>query len=444
MAPFLVFAAIGILAAAVFGLRPVAELGDPSNVALMFALVAALKLSQIGLRNRPDFMDITFWVFVLVFFGIAAFSQLRNDRFPLAHSGTYDAVVGETQVRIAAGVAAYLIGRRLARGRSLPRWMADRQVFCPGRAQRLGLVALVVSVPLIAVVGVQRFFSSRDAFSAAVYRAQGGTITRHTEIQDRGVGASAVVLLTILPLVAAAALYCSRRHRGLLAALLVVNVVTNNPIANAKVWLAVVFATGLACVVNLRRRPMPAVAAMGLCAITLFSLSYLDYFRRDERQLERTGPAELVLSADYGMFQQELNGTVYVEEEGYTYGKQFAGSVGVYIPRKIWTSKALDTGDVVGAEAGFNVSATLWTELFIDFGWGGLLAGFVGVGYLFALLDRWMREARGRAPLVIVPAMGAIAMFVLRGSLQPAMGLLIPLALAFWYCTPARRNAVPK
>jgi hypothetical protein len=260
-------------------------------------------------------------------------------------------------------------------------------------------------------------------------------VVRADELQDRGVGSLKLQVLTLLPLVAAIALYAThRRNRPLLVVRVLINLITNNPIANGR------YGPPSSSLPSLRRsstfgaarfrqwqprvvRDHPHLALpSGLLRST------------EARELEASGPSELVLNADYGMFQQELNGTEYVHEHGYTSGAQFASSVGVPVPRKLWPSKAPDTGDVVGADAGFNVSASLWTELFIDFGWGGLLAGFVGFGYLSASFDRWMREARGRAPLVIVPVLAAFTMTLLRGSLQPTMGILILLVLCFAYC----------
>jgi hypothetical protein len=437
VAPLLAFTVVGLIAVIVFDLRPVADAGAPSNIALGLAIVAIWRLIKIGTYNRADFMDITFWVFVLVFFGVAAHAQLVEDRFPLAHAGPYSDVMGETQLRIVAGIVAYLIGRRLARRRPLPRLLAGRQSFSSLRARNLALIAAAVAIPLILSFKVVPFFTSRDAVQVAAYGVE-GTVVRAQDVEFRGIGSIKIHLVTLLPLVALVALYATRhRHRLLLGVLLIVNLISNNPIANGRYWTAVVLAAIAASAINMRRRPLPALAAISLCAITLFSLSYLDYFRRtEERQLESAGPAQLVLNADYAMFQQELNGTVYIRDHGYTYGEQIAGSVGVFVPRAVWPSKPMDTGDVIAADAGFNVSASLWTELFVDFGWGGLLAGFISVGYLCASLDRWMGEARGRAPLVVVPMLAAIMMLLLRGSLQPTMGLLIPLVLCIGYCLP--------
>jgi hypothetical protein len=160
VSPVLAFIVIGVVATLVFGLRPVAALGAPSNVALAIGAAGVLRLIRIGVRNRPDFMDITFWVFVLVFFGIAAYAQLRANSFPRAHAGSYAEVVGETQLRIIVGIAAYLVGRRLAQLGSLPRVLAVRQEFWVERATVLAVVAVVLALPLIASVGVPTFFTS--------------------------------------------------------------------------------------------------------------------------------------------------------------------------------------------------------------------------------------------------------------------------------------------
>ncbi len=66
------------------------------------------------------------------------------------------------------------------------------------------------------------------------------------------------------------------------------------------------------------------------------------------------------------------------------------GTLLFWMPRSVWPDKPLDTGVMLAEykEYGFtNLSSPLWGEFFIDFGWVGLVAGMLLVGYWARRLD---------------------------------------------------------
>jgi hypothetical protein len=141
----------------------------------------------------------------------------------------------------------------------------------------------------------------------------------------------------------------------------------------------------------------------------------------------------LIQGPDYASPQQVANGVVYIQERGHTFGRQLLGTLLVPVPRSVWQSKPRDTGDVIAPDAGFNVSAPLWTEGQVDFGLLGVLLFLVAYGYLGGLLEyAYLKSGAFGNPLApLMPVLAGYGLFFLRGSLLPAFSNFVPVLLLF-------------
>jgi hypothetical protein len=242
-----------------------------------------------------------------------------------------------------------------------------------------------------------------------------------------------------------------RRNRILFVILVIVNVIVNNPISNARAWTGVVAVGILAALVNLRKRSRSTYFALGLLLSLLVSLSYLNVFRAPQsahRATTTNTPSldqQLSQSPDFGMFQQEVNGTIYVQRDGFTSGRQLAGAVFVFVPRSMWPSKAGSTGildsQIVGLHGDW--SSSLWTEFYIDFGYPELIIGFVLLGYLFTYLDNVFALSTSVATRVMMPMLATYSMLFIRGALQPTLGYAIPLVILLFVCLKRKPSSSP-
>ena len=406
-------------------------------------LIAIGRLTWLVATGKPAVLDISFWCFVLVFFGIAAVPQLYDGTFPLPGGGYTSAEVADAQIRVLVGCVAYLLGRRLApRSRRPLRW----ELSVP-RARKLGWVGLGAILLTIALRGIRPFFTSRDALTAAFLNASTNGSLQFNHLPDKAGGLLLDAAVRV-PVLVAACVYLrvgtSKRGKWFVALLIVGNLIASNPIGNARYWFGTAAVAFLATRIRFDKKWMAAWFTLAALSISLFAYAYLAVFRRSGGpQIQQGTPAQLIrTSVDFGMFQQEINASRYVDRHGIDFGKQLTGTIFLPVPRKLWPDKPVDTGDVIGADTGFNVAASMWSEAYVDFGYIGVFVAFAGIGMLFGAIDRRFMEEGNEVLLAFVPALAAFDIFFLRGSLQPATAELLPIIACIAYVIH-RKPVVP-
>ena len=426
---------------------------------------AAGRLVQLVARGSERLLQITFWVFVYIWFGLAATAEIVQDTFPIPFQNfdRSDQVTALTGIVI--GLVGYDLGvfaRNRSRGRPWLQRTCDRYEIVPRRVWVVAGVGILATLYFTAKTGLATRFSSRDQATAALLGRPAAGL-RVDQIQNKASGliqASLLWMPAFLGLFLLLYLYRQAKHnppglasrrfvgslgaRRLIVVLFVINILANNPLSNPRYRFGGVALAWALAVVSLRTRRRLRVAVLALLVGLLFVFPYAAVFRYQTRVLNFVPlKTELVDSPDYGMFQQELNGVEYIRESGHTFGEQTLGAVFSFVPRKLWTSKPIDTGNLISRTELINASATLWTEANVEFGWPGIFIFFLAYGWVSAAFDKgYVRRRAG--PTVIgaaVPLWAAFQVFILRGSLQPVVGELAPVAVVFCLCLRRRRES---
>lgn len=225
--------------------------------------------------------------------------------------------------------------------------------------------------------------------------------------------------------------------------LFVVNPINSPRYTFGTVALAMLAAFGAYATIT-RFRIMAVAALAGL----LFIFPIADTFRRStDVEIEAVGPVDAMKSGDFDAFSQLTNTLSYVGDHGITYGHQLLGVLLVWVPRSLWPGKPEATGIVLADHMNYtftNLSAPIWAELLINFGWAGAILGMGAVGYWFR---RWdvrteLHLRRYPVPPVVVSAAAFYMLILLRGSLLAVISQLLVILLASWYVTRGRSRKV--
>lgn len=400
-----------------------------------------------GARLRP--MLLGFWVFCYLWLGVAPLAQLALDEYPTGNrypASTSFAASGLIELGLVAFTLGMMIaGRRAPRRNSfLVRTLTGRELR-RARILALGAFALLLAVYLIPKLGgAHTFFTSRQAANEAI-RGSSTTDTTTTAIKSWGLYVPAFWALLGLLQLSRRELSCRVFYGfgwALLAALIVLNVVVNNPISQPRFWAGTVI-LGIGFSTKYLRNPHAFRWAAAVVVIALLLVfPYSDLFRyTNSAPLTITSVSDqLVHKDDYDSYQQMQTGVDYVRHTGF-HPKQALGPLLFWVPRSHWSGKPEDSGVVLARYAGdtlLNRSSPLWIETYL---WGGPAV----VAVIFGLLGAFERrlddvfeialEHRRVLAHSLVPTLAFFQLILLRGSLLQAIWpcallILVPLLLS--------------
>jgi hypothetical protein len=205
---------------------------------------------------------------------------------------------------------------------------------------------------------------------------------------------------------------------GLALALGLVTLHTN-PFANTR-YIAV---AGIGSLLLLLFHPISPKAGRLLLAVVLFGMlvayPLANVFRGDQDARYASGLSAFG-SADFDGFQQEINSFQFERDNGHTWGLYTVSALGFFVPRSVWHAKARPASIDVSAHRGYvfqNLSLPFQGELFLEFGWPGLILITGGIALLIRRVDdAWVRAPSSRVGQ-LAPYVAVSALSVIRGPL---------------------------
>jgi hypothetical protein len=425
--------------------------GTALNTVLCLVLIAisTWRITEVIALGRRAVLRSMFYVFVYVFLAMPALAQSVSGIYPLDGLSYAEPTVTQGLVHVLVGVLAYeagwaLVGLRRRRDVGVQRaegptpWFAFSKV----RSVLLGGIGLGFTAYLVARDGVVTYFTSRADTTAALTGSEAGG--QFYAADDKTSGLLTIFLSQFLVFVALFAILYSRKHRlwvpaalvpdalwrAFIAVLIVANLIMNNPLGNGRWWFCLVAVAFASIYLPIGERNNERLYVVGALVLLFFSFASLDAFRYAGSTVEVAGPSRTLVDNDtYAMFQMELNGVRYVEDNGHTEGLQMLGSALGFVPRSVWPDKPIPTGQVVDPQ--YARSATAWTEAQVDFGLTGVVVFFLLYGAGSRVLSARFRRSSPGMLHATVPVFAALQIFLLRGSLMPAVGSLDQLIFAF-------------
>lgn len=436
-------------------LATVREVHNPFGafLAWLVAFYSGARLGALSARGELRLLSLTFHLFVYIWLGITPLAQLLQDQFPWrGHYSTRTVLFA--YLIIAVGVAAYELGARWKTGaRTL---MSRLDGFL--RARRFDLSrGLLLALAAVAFSGFVIYWLG-GVPSVLVSRAD--MFRNIKELSGSDYEAGGQLIFTLLRVPPYVAMYCLWWHwlrrrtgprrnvvLGLLVATLVVNVIVSSPLNSPRYWFGTILLSMFFAAL-----PWGRSLSFGLCAVAigvglLIVFPYADLFRSttDVSKVYERDYDPITQKGDYDCFQQLANAVDYVGENGLAYGRQAAGTLLFWVPRRFWTGKPIQSGVLVAEWVGYeytNLSMALWGEAFMD---GGLLLVALVLflyGYGTATLERiFLERQRDRDSLtaMLVPMVAAYQIFFLRGSLMSTFAYFVPIFLLLFLTS--RREA---
>tara|TARA_R100001143_G_C3360377_1_gene135036 strand:- start:10071 stop:11486 length:1416 start_codon:yes stop_codon:yes gene_type:complete len=437
------------LAIPLFLLLGVSDLQFNIAMTIVFIVIifSSYRLSKFFSSPKHQIVTSTFWVFVYIFLGVSPFIQLGSDRFPWP--GYYDeALIAKSALVVLVGLFAFDFGAHQysSRGLAIPKLLKR-----PLNKSAIYLVSIsaLVSVPFF----LQRLGGIDILFMPRLER---------TRILMLAYDLPEILLLSnflstpvYVALIAVLVKWFSLKRKNmkmtlgwklLIFILFLFTIILNNPISNPRLRVGTILLSFF--FVLPWRRWSSRVMVGGLVVGMLVVFPFTDLFRVGldvsliGRLEESSVVRELTENGDYDAFQMVANTVAFTENAGYQVGQQLVGAGLFWVPRAIWPSKPIPTGQMIGEQVGYgftNLSAPLWAEFYIDGGFILVILGFFGYGYLVRTLDSWYAYSCSQSASwvlsIMVPIYAGYQFFLLRGALMPAIAYFAPMLLVALICS---------
>jgi len=394
-------------------------------------------LSVVG-KAYVNLMDVAFWVFVYVFFGVAAVFQRLAGSFPWSPTGISSDHLLRADAIIVFGILAYVIGRLLAPKQRL------RDIELTTGFWRVLFAAIVVAVVwptvYVALFGFDAVFVDRMTRGRLL-----GTLAGDSSVRTFSTALLSTPPLALLP--AVLLMLPSRRRHKLLTisfiGLVVANLVINNFMNSARYIAGTVVLSSLAAFLlagTARRhwlRLAPAALVVGLTLVFPFADAFRSIY---QSFVPRPVVDMLVAKGDYDAYLQVVNAVRFVDDEGVMAGGNLVGVVAFWVPRTTWPAKPRPTGEYLAEHAGFsytNLSAPLWAEGLVAFGVLGVVGLMITWGLVSGTLDLSLRryaskdQHRVSPSVVLAVILAAYSLFLIRGALMPTFAYIVPVLIVF-------------
>ncbi|MCP3979791.1 MAG: hypothetical protein GY716_10755 [bacterium] len=413
--------------------------------------VSATQLAYFTFLGERRWMSLTFWVFTYVWMGLAGFQQIAHGHFPLPDSFYDDRLLNRTNSVLLLGLGAHIVGFHWRRGSPAPRWVRslEQRVLDSRRAFVVGICAAGVAVALIILLGGagQMLTSRREFFSLVADFAGTETQARLRVI---------FVSLIVAPFVSAYLLWVLWMRKrdtlgvharlllvALLAGLVLINVIVNNPGNRARYWFGTIVLSLIFVTLRWSKRLSFPAWSTALIVALLFVFPYADMFRLNLNAdaWNYRGMQAIVDEGDYDAFQQTTNALIYVDDNGVRWGRQAAGTFFFFVPRSVWAGKPPASGEMVAQHMGYahqNLSMPIWGEAYLDGGLPLVLLVCLAYGRLTRLVEDSCVSLPGTSlslTSIALPVYAAYQLFLLRGSLMVGFAYLVPVLLLFWVHT---------
>lgn len=410
-------------------------------------LYSAARLSAILWKDQVRPVAGIFWMFVYICLGVVPLAQLSTGASTILAVQVDDATLHAASAVALVGCLSFDLAYHLRIFRGLEGPAPIRTLRSMDTLRVFALLAILGGLGYMAQVGgIGVFFASRQEASQALDQVSpdSGQAVRAI-ISAFGSVSCLVALIFYIHVLRLRRRCLGLLDIGLIVALVVLNVIINNPISNSRYWtLAVIF--GLVMPLIAARKSLFNLAIIGgaVAAIFLFPLS--DVTRRAAgagAMVQSDSVWRMISTKDYDQFTMLANTLGFTDDEGLTWGNQFLGALLFWVPRVIWKTKPFDSGVEVGEwmrSVNVNLSSPLWAEAWINFGVVGVILTFALLGLLGRRLDSGFGTgalSSGSVGYLGVSIFSGYMFILLRGSLLQSMGRLMILALAIVFLSKA-------
>lgn len=390
-----------------------------TNVIVSFILISLIVIINILTDKRKFSLNKTFWYFNFFFLFLAPFLQYISNY----HMWGYyisDELHIKTNLWIIIWMLIYTFVNKVVKIENRDK-KEIKEIKITKKMLNVFLVISIVALILgIALIGFSNLFERSK---------------NNVDLGADNISGVIVSFIRTIPVYATlyAIYYYQKNKTGILyiIILFMVTILLNYPVSITRYWIGAVY-IGL-MIILLRRKLKNKTFDIGMIAVFAIIFPIFQLFKWYNLSDLINGNVKIdnlinvYNNADFDAYSMFARAFLYVEKISITYGKQLFSSIFFFIPRSIWNTKAIPTGQLI-AEAQnqwfTNLSCPLIAEGYMNFGYVGIIIYAVLIGIGIKYLDNlyWNKEKDIRIAIDFVYPFGiGLLIFLLRGAFHPVV-----------------------
>lgn len=377
------------------------------------------------IRNKSGVFYTLWTIFIIWFFSFPSYMQYIYRTYPWANYPKDNEVIFANIITIIFSVFLFL-GYVFSYKKNQDYLGKEIDINISNFSNVVTLVLLIPSVIFISIVGVSSFFMGRSFVSELVY-TDGFLPMLYAASKFGAFGILSVYLV----------LYLNKpkyKKFGLFSSLmfffsLVINFIVNNPLSSPRfhflsmtLAILVIFKK-----VGGRRSSVTLFLASPFLLFIVFPL--VKHLGESTSDYNEYGLSDyLVKGVDFDSFQQLINIVRFVSDKGYSWGENFIGGIGFFIPRSIWLTKPTNLGVLSAEHQGYfytNLSAPLVGEFYYAGNIIAVILGGIIVGLLTGKTDSVVKKAQLSMNYFIGLWISSFSFIIFRG----AFGSVAPMMM---------------
>ncbi len=398
----------------------------------LFILIPLLFMNK-NLSESGGLIDISFWAFIYVFFGVAFITQLSNLELPWIEIQSYSNHLLKAISLIFLGCFTFTIGRY-----SNLRFRFTKRRLSLERIDKLFLFSLGIATLIFIIIGFEKMIFPRALF---IYTVQNHPLRVIIDLLLVMINTSFFVcLISYLEFYKKEKLSLVKWYFFLFIMFLIFNPLRTERLI-VLMYISVLF------LYKLKNDNVSWMTAITLGLVLIFP--FTDFFRGEAIFVSGifgesyVGYIDNILDGDFDPAASLLLSIEYVSDKSIMYGENILLAIFGFIPRSIWISKPSQSGYVLTEHANLyfqNIGVNLWAEFYLAFG----ILGIAILFYIMGILVKNITASRNKSEFfyVLYIYLAVFFIFFLRGDILQVFFKTAPFILFLLFVTRKEREEI--
>ncbi len=390
-----------------------------TNVIISFVFVGIITIINILTDKRKFSLNKTFWYFNLFFLFLAPLLQYISNYHMWGYNISNELYI-KTNFWIIVWMLIYSFVNKVLKIEIKSKHEKKKIIINKRTLNMFFIISIVALVLGIALIGFSSLFVRNE---------------NNVDLGADNISTIVVSFIRTIPVYATlyAIYYYQKNKRGILylIILFIITFILNYPVSVTRYWVGAVY-IGL-MIVMLRNKIKNKTFDIGMIGVFAIAFPMFQLFKWYNLTDLINGNVEIknlmnvYNNADFDAYTMFSRAFLYVEDNSITYGKQLFSSIFFFIPRSIWSTKSIPSGQLIAEAQGqwfTNLSCPLIAEGYINFGYLGIViyAFLIGIGIKYLDNLYWNKEKDTVTVIDFVyPFCIGLLIFLLRGAFHPVI-----------------------